>query len=473
MSAVAQTSRHYSSNLSGLANIDYLKLLLLHFGIAFGIYLFRPLAFVYFLGLFVYFIFIVLQKRNQNNEALMAAAYISGAEVFLRMTEAVPFYETGKYSVIVFLIIGMLFKGTSSRTMPFWTYLLILVPGIVVAAVSWGYEYDFRRQVAFNLSGPVALGVSAIYCYYKKINQKDYQKVLLMLLLPLLGQMFYLYLYTPNMRDVAVNLQANYAATAGYGPNQISTVFGLGMFLLATRFFSIKNNLTNYIDLILLALMSYRALITFSRGGVLTGVVCIAAFLFVFYSKQKFRMGTGVKRKLLLFGAAAILIWGYSLVQSGGLLDNRYTNKDAAGRLKEDITTGRAELIKTELEGFYFNPVVGIGVGKGKEIRSQETGVETASHNEISRLLSEHGLLGILAVVILIFVPVIFWTKFKNNYYFLAFLAFWFLTINHSAMRIALPAFVYGLALLYIVEDKKKPGKIKSLKAKTAGTAIE
>ena len=71
--------------------------------------------------------------------------------------------------------------------------------------------------------------------------------------------------------------------------------------------------------------------------------------------------------------------------------------------------------------------------------------------------MSEHGMLGVLAVLILIFVPILFWLKFKNNYYFLAFMAFWFLTINHSAMRIALPAFIYGLALLYIVDEKKNP----------------
>ena len=385
----------------------------------------------------------------------MGAAYIAGAEVFFRMIEAAPFYETGKYSVIVFLVIGMFFKGTSSKTIPYWSYLLILVPGIVVAATTWGYEYDFRQQVAFNLSGPVALGVAAVYCYYKKIKKSDYQKVLLMLLMPLLAQMFYLFLYTPNMRDVAINLQANYAATAGYGPNQISTVFGLGMFILASRFFTIQNRLINLVDLVLLVLMSYRALITFSRGGVLTGIVCIVAFLFVLYSKRHFRERRGLKRKVLLFCAASIFIWSFSLFQSGGLLDNRYTNKDAAGRLKEDITTGRVELVETELEGFYHNPVIGIGVGKGKVIRTKETGMEMASHNEISRLLSEHGLLGLLAVLILIFVPILFWLKFKNNYYFLAFLAFWFLTINHSAMRIALPALVYGLALLYIVDEKK------------------
>lgn len=403
----------------------------------------------------------------------MGAGYIAGAEVFFRMTESIPFYETGKYSVILFLLIGMLFKGTSSRTTPFWGYLLILIPGIVFAASNWGYEYDFRKQVAFNLSGPVCLGVSALYCYYKKIKKEDYQKVLLMLLLPLLSQMFYLFLYTPNMRDVAINLHANYAATAGYGPNQISTVFGFAAFLLVCRIFTIKNIKINLIDILLLGMMGYRALMTFSRGGVFVAIFSIAAFIAVYYYHEKNIERLKIRFKSLIVVIAAFVIWIYSLIQSGGLLDNRYTNKDASGRLKEDITTGRAELIQTELEGFYNNPVMGVGVGRAKILRVQEVGYEIASHSEISRLLSEHGILGLLAIVILIFVPVIFWTKFKNNYYFLAFLAFWFLTINHSAMRIALPAFVYGLALLYIVEDKKKPGKIKSLEAKTAGTAIE
>src|SRR5690606_240706 len=143
--------------------------------------------------------------------------------------------------------------------------------------------------------------------------------------------------------------------------------------------------------------------------------------------------------------------WSYSSIKTFGLIQYRYENRNSAGELKQDITTGRVELISTELDAFYNNPLTGIGVGKGFEYRQETSGIEIASHNEISRLLSEHGLLGIVAILILIFVPIVFWTKFKNNYYFLAFVAFWFLTINHSAMRIALPAFVYGLALLYIV----------------------
>ena len=438
-------------------NSEYIQLLLIHLGMAFLVYLYRPISSLLLIGILFYFLFIIIQNENKNNEALMAAAYIAGAEVFFRMTGGMIFYETGKYAVIIFLLIGMFFKGTSSKTVPFWTYLLILVPGILVASMTMSLEADFRKSIAFNLSGPVALGVSALYCYYKKIKKEDFNKVILMLLLPLISITFYLFLYTPTLREGLINLSGNYAATGGYGPNQISTVLGLGAFLLVTRLFTVKNRNINIIDLILLIMMGYRTLITFSRGGVFTALFCIAAFLFFFYYKQRKRERQRSQIKFFILLGAIFLIWSYSSIKTYGLLQYRYENRNSAGVLKDDITTGRVELIVTELKAFYDHPFTGIGVGKGYEYRQETLGMEIASHNELSRLLSEHGLLGLFALLILIFVPILFWTKFKNNYYFLAFVVFWFFTINHSAMRIALPAFVYGLALLYIVDEKKDP----------------
>lgn len=438
-------------------NVLYIKLLLLHIGLGFLVYFYKPSSTLLMLGVLGYFLFITIQNENRNNEALMGAAYIAGAEVFFRMTGGMIFYETGKYAVIIFLIIGMFFKGTSSKTVPYWTYLMILIPGIIVASITINYDAEFRKLIAFNLSGPVTVGVSAVYCYYKKIKKEDFQKVLLMLLLPLIAQMVYLFLYTPTLHQGIIGLSGNYAATGGYGPNQISTVLGLGVFIIVTRLFTIKNVLINGIDLLLLGMMGYRAVITFSRGGVFTALICIAAFILLFYLKQDKRLQGSINKKIFILIISIFTIWSYSSIKTFGLIEKRYSNKNAQGELKEDITTGRVELVETELLAFYENPLTGIGVGKGREFREETMGVEISSHNEISRLLSEHGLLGLFALLILIFVPIVFWTKFKNNYYFLAFVAFWFLTINHSAMRIALPAFVYGLALLYIVDEKKDP----------------
>ena len=117
--------------------------------------------------------------------------------------------------------------------------------------------------------------------------------------------------------------------------------------------------------------MGYRAVITFSRGGVFTAIICIISFLIFFYYKQDAKKMEGTN--LRIFGMVSIfaLIWFISSIESSGLIGNRYTNRDAAGELKDDITTGRAELIETELTGFYKNPIIGIGVGKGENLEKK------------------------------------------------------------------------------------------------------
>jgi len=189
---------------------QYFQLLLLHIGMAFAIYLFRPISFLLANGILLFWLIYILQNKNKNNEALMAAAYVAGSEVYFRMTDGMIFYETGKYMIIIFLLVGMFFKGTSSKTVPYWLFILMMVPGILVSAINISYGAEFRKLVAFNLSGPVCLGIVAVYCYYKKIKKSDFEKVILMLLLPLISNMFYLYLYTPSLKESLINVPKAY-----------------------------------------------------------------------------------------------------------------------------------------------------------------------------------------------------------------------------------------------------------------------
>ncbi len=149
-------------------------------------------------------------------------------------------------------------------------------------------------------------------------------------------------------------------------------------------------------------------------------------------------------------------IWTYSVLQTDGLIANRYANKDALGREKQDVTTGRADLLNADLKAFSEQPIFGLGVGRSTDFYEEELNIELPSHNEISRMFSEHGLMGIFALLILIFVPFISKLNGRKNIYFLPFIIFWFLTIAHSSMRIAAPAFIYGLSLLNIDYGKKE-----------------
>jgi hypothetical protein len=145
--------------------------------------------------------------------------------------------------------------------------------------------------------------------------------------------------------------------------------------------------------------------------------------------------------------------WIYSSDQTGGLIDKRYGNQDVSGKMKGDRFTGRGELATDEIESFLNNPIFGVGVARNQELRFEKRGESIVSHNELTRMLAEHGSLGILCLLILFFTPVTLYLDNKYNTYLWCFIIFWLLTINHAAMRLAAPAFVYSLSLLKIHLD--------------------
>jgi len=441
--------------INTIKTIPYLQLVILHVGIGIVLYLTTSVSKLFFLSVLIYFIFKIIFTQNKNQEALIAAAYITGLEVFSRMTGGSLTYEFAKYAVMGFLLFGMFYKGFSRKSYAYIVFLIFLVPGILLSAINLDYESNALNAIGFNLSGPYCLAISAIYCYDLRITKNRLQEVLLAVLLPIIAMTIYLYFYTPIIKDVLIGTHSNRETSGGFGPNQVSTILGLGMFILFSRLLIYKDKIVNLIDVILLVLISYRAIVTFSRGGVLVAGICSIVFLLVYFFQSEKKEKASMLPKIGLIFIVILGTWAYSSVSTMGLIDKRYSNQDAAGRSKEKLTTGRAELLNTELEAFFKHPWLGVGVGKAKEYRREASGKGVATHNEMSRMLSEHGMFGFFALLVLIITPLIIRIKNKSNLYLYSFLLFWFFTINHSSMRIAAPAFIYGLSLIYIFNAKK------------------
>lgn len=413
--------------------------------------------FWYMLGIFLYFIYKIIFSKDKGKYVLLAAAYITGAEVFLRMTKAFIFYETGKYAVIFFALMGIFYLGFKKNAFPYLLYLLFLLPGVLVSYEAISYDANFRTAVLFNLSGPICLSVIAVFSYGRTILLKDLFKILDYIIYPLISMTVYVTLYTPDIREVVTNTASNAALSGGYGPNQVATVLGLGVFILFTRLvIPYKNALVHWVMMFFMLAMAYRALLTFSRGGILVAGVISIVFIVILYFNTNSKVKTKISFKIIGLVFISLFIWSYTVTQTSGLIQNRYANEDALGREKEDITTGRVELLIVEIDAFKENPYLGLGVGQGKFQFKEELGIRIASHNEISRMLSEHGLFGIFALLVLIFAPIITKMNGRKNIYFYPFLIFWGLTIAHSSMRIAAPAFIYALCLLNIDYAPKK-----------------
>nr|WP_315177505.1 O-antigen ligase family protein [uncultured Flavobacterium sp.] len=406
---------------------------------------------IYGYSIFICGLYYIIKSQNRNNEALIVAAYVVGSEVFLRMTGGNPLYEISKYGVMVFILLGMYYSGFSKGAAPYWIFLLLLVPSIVISTFVLDFDTNIRTTIAFNISGPVCLGLASLYTFRRKISLADMNQILLSMGLPILSCMVYLTLYTPNVRDVVTSTQSNFETSGGYGPNQVATVLGLGMFIFFSRvILDSKTKFQIAINLIIALNITYRGMLTFSRGGIITGFLMIVLLLLFLYFKSNFGGRVKLNYIIVLLGLVIFATWTYTSFQTGGLINKRYANQDASGRVKESQFTGREDVAQDEINTFLKNPIFGAGVGKGAEIRKNETGVTVLSHDEITRTLAEHGSLGILALLILFFTPLVLYLENKFNMFLLCFVAFWFLTINHAAMRIAAPAFVYSLSLLNV-----------------------
>ena len=431
--------------------LSYSFLLLIHAVIALAVFGIPLLSKLYALFIPIAGFFIVYRTKNANNEVLYIAAYLVGVEVFLRMTGGNFNNEFVKVNVIFFMLLGMIYSNFSSNAFLYWFFLILLIPGILITATVFNPSIDIKKSLVFNLSGPVCLAISSIYMFKRRILFSDLQNILIAMALPIVSTTVYLFLFNPSVRDVVTGTQSNFETSGGFGPNQVSTALGLGMFIFFTQLvlFS-KSKMTIVINSFLLLFIAYRGIVTFSRGGIITAVVMIVCLLFLLY---RFSNAKGKSKFVLVFiltGFMAVGVWTYSSFQTRGLIEKRYANQDARGREKKDRLGGREQIMNEEVKLFLENPILGVGAGMGKQIRKETFGEEVASHNEITRMFSEHGLFGIFGLLILVATPFILYINNRQHLYFLSFFVFWLLTINHAAMRTAAPAFVYAMSLLLV-----------------------
>lgn len=437
--------------------LSYTNLVGLH--IIFGVLLSlnRDLGKIYFIVALFYFLRKIIESSSREKHVfvLKGCAYFVGAEVFFRMTKSSLSYEACKYIVILFSLMGIFYKGASVKSYPYFVYLICLVPAIFVAAMTLSFEANFRKNVLFVLSGPICLGIASIFCFDRKVSKRLLDDILLFVLLPLMSLTTYVFIYAPSIRDVLSGTSSNAAASGGFGANQVSTVLGLGMFLMGVRLISGVSSLwVRVLNVLIFMVISFRAVVTFSRGGVIVGLLCIVFFLFTYFVNSPLRIKNVLVKRMALFFGIIMITWLISSNQTMGLIDKRYANENAYGIEKKDVTTGRLTLFMDEIEGFVENPFLGLGASRAKDKRIEEDGDGLTTHNEVGRTLGEHGFLGIVILLILIFTPLIYRIQNSRNYYFYAFMFFWFATINHSSMRIAAPAFIYALALLNVTNEK-------------------
>ncbi len=404
-------------------------------------------------------LYTIIKNANENNEAAYFAAYWVGIEIVMRMTHASLPYEAGKYGVIVFLLAGLYVEDKPFHfPRQFLVFMLVLLPALTV--VNFPDLNRGRKDILFNLSGPMSLLVSAIYFYHRGFIRAHFNKLLVYFIFPIFALGIVLFFKTPDLESVTFTLNSTAKLSGGFGANQVSTILGVGVFIMAIAlFFGYRISGNKIIDIGILVIFAIRGLLTFSRGGIFAAVGALLAALFVFaiYSNNR-QLVRQIVVSTVLAGIVGFFTFSYTNELTGGFLGRRYANESTNKFRKKDFTTGRLDVLMDEIAAFEDYPILGAGVGMGKYYRLAHGKTMHASHTEFSRLLSEHGMYGLVALLILVISPFFYFFDANNDSkpFVAAFIVIAFLTMTHAAMRLAMPGFFYGLifiSLLPALED--------------------
>lgn len=429
--------------------------LTLHFllGIVSGIYpalVFGWVILTFFAG--VYY----AVNQNPRFPEYLFAGYLVGLELLGRMSASGVPHEFIKYAITVILVVSLLSRSKKWAGQ-FVFYFALLLPATLLT--DGGNLEETRQLISANLSGPLCLAVSVIYFYNKPVDLFQLRKIFLNILFPLAAILGYMVIKTPDLSEIEFGYQSNFA-TSIYGPNQMSSILGLGIILIGVGYFlRLRLFGSIWVTVAFISSLLFRGLLTFSRGGMLTPLVILfLVFVFLIFKVSGFNRYT-VRSFALAVGLFVVGIVSFNYVND--LTDNklyeRYTGKRGEKQVEDldRLTSGRTIIMALDYQIFTDNLITGIGVGMGKFVR-QDYGytVEVAAHNEFTRLLAEHGLPGIVALCILLFVPLLRFFNRKSiieRVLMISLIGFCFVFMTHAATRIAAPCFLYGLAFAWII----------------------
>lgn len=403
---------------------------------------------------------------NARHSIIYFLGYSIGIEVMARAVYATPFIpdQTGKYLGILMFSIGLTMGGPIKRTSAYGVLMLLLsLPALAIAP-----EYT-RKMVVFNYAGPLALFLGVMFCSRQIFTFSDVKNLFRIILFPVISAAVFTLFKASQVENLQYGLSANFESSGGSTTNQVATLIGAGISILFLA------NLTGQrlfkfalVDIAVFIFITVRGLLTFSRGGMLSALLAILAVILwpkaaAVFQDQEIQMKK-IKPSSVFFSALLIVITILAINQyTNNFLFYRYQGKTERS-LKtgfdntltaDQITSGRITIMNSDIAIFLGNPFLGVGVGWSMVVRPQYGGPPAhASHLEFSRLLSEHGLPGLVLVIMIFIYPFFEVNKRNNNYtrsIMLIFLIVGLSATFHSAMRTMITPLLFSFAFIKFV----------------------
>jgi O-antigen ligase len=393
---------------------------------------------------------LVLAAVSKRVDRIFAiTVYASLCDLFWRMTGSKAPWEFSKYLLIVGSVAILLrFARPWTRAAIPITFLACLVPGLVMTVMSNGVV-EGKDQIADFGLGAIALGVAVLAFRQLVISETEGWNLGWIMLAPIMTALAITLRSSLRLGVDAFNGESSFAATGGFGPNQVSSALGLG--ILICVLLALQRRGAQYLGILvgLGFLLTWATFVTFSRGGLYTVVIAGGALLLVGVWSRGHRFRSGVTIAVAVVG----LFMMYSSVNdfSGSWLDTRYEGGNRA-----EATTGRSDLVEQDVGIFLAHPIWGVGIGGSDRYHRLAGHVDPVTHTEQARLLAEHGLFGLTGIGLLLAMAVGGFRESRsqwNRMFVVATFAWGFTTMLHAATRLGAVSLLIALSQLRIEPD--------------------
>jgi len=396
--------------------------------------------------------------------------YFASFEALGRLAGSDPYipYELGKYILLFLCPLGILLnRKVSGKGMIGFVILILALPAVFFDESGLVTFNDLK----FNILGLLNIGVAVWFFSTLIIPLKTLINWSKLMVFPLVSVLVFTMIRTPNLDDVEFTLGANFATAGGFGSNQVSTILGLGVFVYALAIL-LNYRISGYkwIDVIVLGLFTVQGLLTFSRGGMIGGFFGILVVMFYLAKlsiKERRRLKMpNFKKYILPLGILLLIVIIAANALTGGLLLLRYmgetqgTLAGSADKNLNKITTNRSDIFLEDVDLFMDHSLLGVGVGASTYLRNEYKGY--APHVELSRLIAEHGILGLL--IFTLFIVLFFINKAQapesiSKGIILAMFLIGLLATFHSATRTYVTPLLMGISCVNIISERKKSSK--------------
>jgi hypothetical protein len=424
----------------------------------------QPIALLGYLLILNIYYFRKYSKTLKVQNLVPLLVFLPSIELLRRMLglDSLP-YEIGKYGCLLYFIIFSMDKKVLTRKINaiYLLIFLLLIPSLFLMDLN-----NLQNKIIFNLLGIIDLSILGIFFSRIAITFtefKSYCKTFIYSIIPLL---IILTIKTPELSEINFALGANFDTSGGFGPNQVSTILGAAIYVLIINKIALQRNMfkvVNFLDTFFLLFLAFRALLTFSRGGIFAPIAALILPLNLLSRVQNIQYIIKNFIIFILFSLLAIFLVNNL---TDGILTLRFsgeTVQTVSGKSEkslEDISSGRSSIFKEDIQLWLDNIVFGVGAGESPYKRAElgeERGENT--HTEFSRLLAEHGLFGLMVnILLIIIIPIkILTSKIspRIKYIKLSLILFALFSMTHSAMRTVIPIIFYALSAVKFDEEYK------------------